>query len=103
MSFHRPHRLIAQMTPPGSTTIVCDVSALVDPDVGTIGALARLHLTARQLGFELRLRHASNALQELLELVGLDEVLGVEPGGQPEEREERLGVEEEGQLDDPGR
>ena len=40
-------------------------------------------------------------LQELLGLCGLGGVLGVEVGRQPEQREERVGVEEERQLDDP--
>jgi anti-anti-sigma regulatory factor len=82
-------------------TIVCDVSAVVDADVATVGALARLQAAARQLGFELRLRHASPELRELVALVGLDEALGVEPRGQAEEREQRLGVEEERELGDP--
>jgi anti-anti-sigma regulatory factor len=89
------------MTAPPPSTIVCDVSALAHPDVGTIGALARLQLTARQLGFEIRLCHASDELLELLVFVGLGEVLRVEPGGQAEEREQRLRVEEEAELDDP--
>ena len=37
----------------------------------------------------------------LIELTGLAEVLRVEPGRKPEEREQGLGVEEEAQLDDP--
>ena len=37
----------------------------------------------------------------LLELTGLASVLCVEPEGQPEEREQRLHVEEEGELADP--
>jgi hypothetical protein len=70
----------------GSRTIVCDVSALA-PDATAIDALARLVLALRRLGLELRLRHASRELQELVELVGLAEVLRAEPGGEPEERE----------------
>ena len=89
------------MTAPQPTTIFCDVGALVAPDVGTIGALARLQLDARQLGFELRLRRASDELQELVSFVGLNDVLRVEPGGKAEKREQRLGVEEERELDDP--
>jgi hypothetical protein len=88
------------MTIPGPRTIVCDVSAL-DPDAVTIDALARLQLSSRRVGCELRLRHASRELQELLAFVGLDEVLGLETGGQPEEREQRVGVEEERELDEP--
>jgi anti-anti-sigma regulatory factor len=88
------------MTLPGPRTIVCDVSAL-DPDALTIDALARLQLSSRRVGLELRLRHASNELRELLAFVGLDEVLRLEAGGQAEQREQRVGVEEERELDDP--
>jgi anti-anti-sigma regulatory factor len=88
------------MTLPGPRTIVCDVSAL-DPDALTIDALARLQLSSRRVGLELRLRHASNELQELLAFVGLDEVLRLEAGRQPEQREQRVGVEEERELDEP--
>ena len=69
-------------------------------DLGTIDALARLQLAARRAGLELRLRHASPALRELAALCGRDEALGLEPRRQPEEREERRGVEEEAELDD---
>jgi hypothetical protein len=90
------------MTAPRRSTIVCDVRALA-PDAGAIDALARLQLNARRHHLELRLRHASAELLELLAFVGLADVLRVEPGGQAEEREEGVGVEEERQLDDlPG-
>ncbi|HET7043965.1 MAG TPA: STAS domain-containing protein [Gaiellaceae bacterium] len=69
--------------------------------LSAIDALARLALAARRAGIELRLRKVSEELRELLVLAGLEEVLGVEPRGQPEEREQRLGVEEERELDDP--
>ena len=88
------------MTAPRPSTLVCDVGALA-PDAVTIDALARLQLTARRLGREVRLRHASSELQELLAFVGLREVLRVEARGQPEEREQRIGVEEEREFDDP--
>ena len=78
----------------------CDVRAL-RADVVAVDALARLQLTARQAGFELRLVHASPELTCLIELTGLAAVLRVEPGWQPEEREQSLCVEEEAQLDDP--
>jgi hypothetical protein len=61
----------------------------------TVDALARLRLAGKRLGFEVRLTPTEELL-ELLELAGLVEVLW-----QPEEREEPLGVEEEGQLRDP--
>jgi ABC-type transporter Mla MlaB component len=82
-------------------TIACDVGELARPDAGTIDALARLALTTRRLGHEIGLQRASEELAELLALAGLSEVLGGEPRGQTEEGEERVGVQEERQLDDP--
>jgi hypothetical protein len=70
-------------------------------DLGTVESLARLQLAARRCGIELRLRHVPDELRELITFVGLAEVLGVEPRGQAEEREQGLGVEEERDLDDP--
>jgi hypothetical protein len=81
-------------------TIVCDVGA-VKPDVHTIDALARLQLAARRLGLEVRLRDASADLQDLIAFAGLRDVLRVEVSGQPEQRKQGVGVEEERELDDP--
>ena len=64
-------------------------------DLGTVDSLARLRLAGKRLGFEVRLVGPTEELLELLELVGLVEVLW-----QPEEREEPLGVEEERELGD---
>jgi ABC-type transporter Mla MlaB component len=81
--------------------VVCDVRAVVDPDAVAVDALARLQLTARRLGLEVRVRHACSELQSLLSLTGLDDVvplcpqLPLEPRGQAEEREQPRGVEEE--------
>ena len=61
----------------------------------TVDALARLRLAGKRLGFEVW-PTPTEELLELLELVGLVEVLG-----QPEQREQALGVEEERQFDDP--
>jgi hypothetical protein len=69
--------------------------------LGTIDALARLRLAARRLGIDVRVREAPDELCDLACFLGLAEALGLEPRRQPEEREERLGVEEEGKLDDP--
>ena len=71
------------MAAPRPSTLVCDVGALV-PDAAAIDALARLQLHARRLGAEIRLRHASRELQELLDFAGLGDVLRVEAGGQAE-------------------
>ena len=88
------------MSAVGPRPIVCDVRALA-PDAITVEALARLQLSLRRLGLELCLRNPSNELRALLAFVGLDDVLPVEASGQAEEREQRLGVEEERELDDP--
>jgi hypothetical protein len=80
-------------------TIVCELGG-VAADCVTVDALARMHLAARRAGVELDLRHASAELRELLVFTGLSGALRLEPGRQAEEREELLGCEEEGQLDD---
>jgi hypothetical protein len=79
--------------------IVCDVGAL-PASVATLDRLARAQLAAQRRGRELRLRHASRELLELARFAGLAEALRLEPQRQPEEREERRGVEEEGQFPD---
>jgi ABC-type transporter Mla MlaB component len=91
--------------------VICDVRDVVHPDIGTVDALARLKLAAGRRGGDVRLRNACLRLRELLALVGLSEVLppqpgsgveeiqSVEAGGEAEDREQVLGVEEE---HDPG-
>jgi hypothetical protein len=69
--------------------------------LGTVDSLARLKLAARRSGVEFRLRRVSRELEELITFAGLAEALGLELQGQAEEREERLGVEEEREVDDP--
>ena len=87
--------------------VVCDVGGLVDPDVETVDALARLQLTAGRLGHRVRLRGDCGELQGLLLLMGLSEVLPigpelpVEPRGQAEEREQARRVEVEADPGDP--
>ena len=83
---------------------MCEVGALIHPDVRAVDALARLQLTAKRLGYRLELMDACEELQDLLHLTGLGEVfarLTLEPRGQPEEWEQRPGVEEEGDPADP--
>jgi hypothetical protein len=74
--------------------ICYDVQAVESPDVGTVDALARMALTARRHGRRLELRGAKRNLGELLVFAGLAGS-AVEVVGQPEEREEAFGVEEE--------
>jgi ABC-type transporter Mla MlaB component len=47
----------------------------VDPDAVTVDALARLQLAARRHGCQVRLRHASDELRELLAFMALTDVL----------------------------
>jgi ABC-type transporter Mla MlaB component len=85
-----------------ATFIDWDLSALACVDAGTVDALARLQLTARRSGATVRLRNASHELLELIDFMGLNEVLlCVETRGQTEERKQRVGVEEERELGDP--
>lgn len=87
--------------------VLCDVGVIVEPDIATVDALARLALGARRAGCRVGLRHASPELRGLLALTGFGEVLpcdggsGVEARGQPEEREEVRGVQEERDPADP--
>ena len=78
---------------------LCDVAG-VDADAVAVDALARLQLAARRHGCRVHLRNASRELRELVELCGLAEALGLEPERHPEEREEPLRVEEEGEVRD---
>lgn len=69
------------------------------PDLVLVEALARLQLAARRLGTSIHLRDAPPELRELLDLVGLADLivgprqLPLEVGRQPEGGEQ-LGVEE---------
>ena len=71
------------------------------PDLEIVDALARLQLAARRSGYEVAVTAAPDDVLELIELAGLADALSVEPLRQPEQREERLGVEEERELPDP--
>ena len=101
MTFPHRHGPIHHMAVRRRSSIVCDVGAIPAPDVGTIDVLARLQLGAFRHGVALRLRGASSELLELIALVGLSDVLTDELQRQAEDREQRLRVEEEGELDDP--
>jgi ABC-type transporter Mla MlaB component len=103
---HVCERLSAMLKESNAELVVCDVGALVEYDIGTLDALARVALTARQAGRRLRLLNASSRLHELLDFAGLNEVMepggsGVEPSREPKERKEAGGVEEEDDPRDP--
>jgi len=88
------------MRAPRRSTIVCRVGGLA-PEATALDVLARLHVSARRAGLEIRFRDASSELLELIELAGLHGTLRVEPRREPEQREQRLRVEEERELGDP--
>ncbi|MEV6303540.1 STAS domain-containing protein [Actinoplanes sp. NPDC051861] len=59
----------------GDGEIVCDVSAVTRPDVVTVEMLTRLALAARRAGGRLVFTGVSAELRQLMELLGLREVL----------------------------
>jgi hypothetical protein len=69
--------------------------------LGFVDVLARLQLEARRHGFELRVVESGDDVRCVIELAGLSAVLALEPKRQPEQREQRLDVEEERELGDP--
>jgi hypothetical protein len=70
-------------------------------ELALVDVLARLQLVARRHGFELRVVESGEEVRCVIELAGLSAVLALEPKRQPEEGEQRLDVEEEGELGDP--
>jgi ABC-type transporter Mla MlaB component len=67
-------RISALLEGTDAAVAVCEVTG-IEPDVVAVDALARLQLAARRHGCEVRLRHASDELRELIALIGLDDVL----------------------------
>ena len=86
--------------------VVCDVGGLV-ADLSSIDALARIRLTAARHGALFFLRNASGELRGLIALIGLSQVLPLEPPlsvelqRQAEQREQPRRVEEERDAPDP--
>ena len=67
-------RVCAFLREASGSIVICDVQG-VEPDAVTVDALCRLQLGARRHRREVRLRHASRELRELVEFMGLTEVL----------------------------
>jgi ABC-type transporter Mla MlaB component len=67
-------RVCALLEESGADIAVCDARG-VDPDAVTVDALARLQLAARRHGCQVRLRNASPELLELVDFMGLTDVL----------------------------
>jgi ABC-type transporter Mla MlaB component len=67
-------RVCALLERSGADVAICDVRT-VAPDAVTVDALARLQLGAHRHGCQVRLRHASAELRELVAFMGLSDVL----------------------------
>ncbi len=67
-------RVCGLLSGSGAEIAFCDVRG-VNPDAVTIDALCRLQLAARRHGCQVRLRNASYELRELVEFMGLEDVL----------------------------
>jgi ABC-type transporter Mla MlaB component len=67
-------RVCALLEGSEADVVHCDVAS-VDSDAVTVEALARLQLAARRRGCQVRLRHASSELLELVDFMGLKNVL----------------------------
>jgi ABC-type transporter Mla MlaB component len=65
--------------PAGREAVDLDVSWLVPPDLSAVNALARLQVAASRCGRRLRLHGANGGLAELLEFVGLSDVVHLCP------------------------
>lgn len=84
-----------------TTRVRLDCSRFGGQGLGTVDEIARLRLEATRRGWDVRLVNPGAPLLDLIALVGLGEILRVESGRQPEQREEPRRVEEEGELGDP--
>jgi ABC-type transporter Mla MlaB component len=69
---------VCALLPERGVVVRCDVAG-VEPDAVTVDAVARLQLAAKRRGCEVRLCNTSDALLELVELMGLTHVLPCAP------------------------
>ena len=67
-------RVRSELARSGADVALCDVRG-VETDAVTVDALARLQFAARRHGCQVRLRHASDDLLELVDFMGLADVL----------------------------
>ena len=67
-------RVCALLARTGACVAICDVRG-VEPDAVVVDALARLQLGAKRHGRQVRLSGTSPELRELVELMGLTDVL----------------------------
>lgn len=90
---------------PEPQAVIIDLSGFTDPDPGVLDALVRLQLTAMRFGSRVELRNACPRLVDLLELVGVRELLGLDGDRVERERHveegKQFGVDEEVEPGDP--
>ena len=67
----------------GDRVVDLDVSWLVPADLGAVDVLARLQMTASRCGWWLQFHDANGGLVELVELVGLGEIMHLCPDCRP--------------------
>jgi hypothetical protein len=79
----------------------CDLGHLACADLGLVNGLARAALNVHRQGERLCVVNATPALQELIALAGLEDVLLRRDRREAEQREKPLRVEECGEADDP--
>jgi len=99
-------RVHAAITGAGARSVVCDVSALRDPDELALETVARLQLTAKRTRVSMRLVGVGRPLADLLDAAGLADVApssgsGLEVARHAEQREQ-LGIDEEVDAGDLG-
>ena len=71
-------RVCALLSTSKASVALCDVHGVL-PDAVTVDALCRLQLAARRRRCEVRLRHASPELLELVAYLGLTDVFAEPP------------------------
>lgn len=62
-----------------ASLVICDVHRLVRPDAAAVDAICRIRVVARRRGARVRLSRPSAELRELLDLIGLCDVLTEAP------------------------
>jgi ABC-type transporter Mla MlaB component len=67
-------RVCALLHGSSAAVALCDVTG-VEPDAVTVDALGRLQLAAGRLGCRVVLRNASRGLRDLVDLMGLEDVI----------------------------
>lgn len=85
---------------PEPQRLVIDLAGFTEPDPALLDALVRLQLTAMRFGTRVELQNACPRLVDLLNLVGMCELLGCERQRDAEEREQ-LRVDEVVEGGDP--